>query len=94
MTITSAAQVYQFVEKLKAACIEHNEINLFSELEHAMQLGSSGLEIMGAICKAIIHRENTIGRILGTDGKKELNHIVEFVDRAYGRTVSNKNPIQ
>ncbi len=83
--IKTADDVYRFVERLKSQCRENGAIDLFAELDDALSLGSSGLEILGAIRQAIINNRASIERLLGAAGKDEANQVVAFVDEAFGR---------
>lgn len=83
--ITEANDVYQFVERLKVACRQQNAVRLFKELDDAMCLGSSGLEILGAIRQAILKERGEAERLLGEGGKEEIDRVAAFVDRAFGR---------
>jgi hypothetical protein len=51
--IGSAEGVYAFVAQLKAEAEKHGERDLAMELDGAPDLGSSGLEILGAIRKIV-----------------------------------------
>ena len=83
--ITEANDVYQFVERLKAACRKHNAMVLLKEIDDALCLGSSGLEVLGAIRLAILKDRGEAERLLGEGGKGEIDQVLAFVDRAFGR---------
>ncbi len=85
LNISEANDVYQFVERLKVACRKHNALRLFKELDDALCLGSSGLEILGAIRQAILKNRGEAERLLCEGGKEEIDGVVAFVDRAFGR---------
>ena len=72
--MNTTEDVYRFVQRLKAESERQGEVSLASRLDDALNLGSSGLEILGAI-----------ERLLGPDGDVEARQIVSFVDRAFGR---------
>jgi hypothetical protein len=64
---------------------KHGAHTIASELREALQLGSSGLEILGAIRLALIVNRTGIERLLGPAGIEEADQVIAFVDRAFGR---------
>jgi hypothetical protein len=84
-TITSATDVYELVEQLKVASRNNGLVELGAKLEEAMNLGSSGLEILGAIRNIFIENRPTIERLIGEAGKEQTNQVIVLVDRAFGR---------
>ena len=52
--ITSMPEVYSLVDKLRAECKRHKIERVGDELDDAMALGSSGLEILGAIRSVLV----------------------------------------
>jgi hypothetical protein len=83
--ITTAGDVYQFVERLKTASQQDGTPELYRQLDQAMRVGSSSLEILGAIRQAVIGNRSDIERLLGPDGRLCADQVVAFVDKAYGR---------
>jgi hypothetical protein len=83
--INTTEDVYRFVERLKLECIKNGATELLGQLEDALHLGSSGLEILGAIRQAMIDNRITIEQLLGPIGREEISQVVGFVDKAYGR---------
>ena len=83
--MNTTEDVYRFVQRLKAESERQGEVSLASRLDDALNLGSSGLEILGAIRQAILENRTAIERLLGPDGDVEARQIVSFVDRAFGR---------
>jgi hypothetical protein len=83
--INTAGDVYQFVEHLKAASQKNGATELYRRLDNAMRLGSSGLEVMGAIRETVSANRDEIERLLGPDGTQHVDQVVAFVDRAFGR---------
>jgi len=82
---TSTEDVYRFVERLMSECRKGNEPVLLGQLDDALHLGSSGLEILGAIRKALIENREIITRLIGATGVAEADGVIAFVDKAYGR---------
>jgi hypothetical protein len=84
-TITTANDVYAFVAQLKTEAEKHGSIGFASELDDAVHLGSSGLEILGAIRKTLIENHGEVESLLGSDGYQKAAHVIAFVDKAFGR---------
>jgi hypothetical protein len=83
--IETVADVYRFVERLSSECQANGANVLFTQLDDALHLGSSGLEILGAIRHIVINNRLAIEQLLGADGKDRADQIVNFVERVYGR---------
>jgi hypothetical protein len=82
---TNTDDVYRFVERLMPECRKGDEPVLLGQLDDALHLGSSGLEILGAIRKALIENREVIARLIGGTGVAEADGVIAFVDKAYGR---------
>jgi gamma-glutamyltranspeptidase len=67
-TIRTASDVYGFVAQLKSEAEKHGNIDFASELDDAVHLGSSGLEILGAVRKTLIENHGEVESLLGSDG--------------------------
>ncbi len=83
--IKTADDVYRFVERLKAQSEKRGPRELATKLDEALHLGSSGLEILGAIRQTIIENRAAIEQMLGSSEKDEAKQVIAFVDRAFGR---------
>jgi hypothetical protein len=83
--INNLGDVYQFVEILKTEASQRGLTNLATQLENALKLGSSGLEILGAIRQIIIENREIIRQLLGPDGRSRGEQIIDFVDRSFRR---------
>jgi len=81
--IKSASEVYAFVAQLKTEAEKHGDSDFVSELDDALHLGSSGLEIMGAIRKKLIQNHSKVKSLLGSDGWKKAERVIAFVDNAF-----------
>ena len=86
--MTTSSEFHQFVENLKEKAAEQEERQLWMALHDALNLGSSGLEIVGAIRWILLENEPLVRRLLGGDPQGQLNAAISFVDRAYGRSYS------
>jgi hypothetical protein len=84
-TITTTDDVYRFIEQLKAEAERHEDTALVDGLDDALHLGSSGLEILGAIQKTLSDNLSKVEKLLGSDGLTRAKLIVVFVDKAFGR---------
>jgi len=83
--INTTDDIYQFVERLKAQCAKRSETGLLTQLNDATHMGSSGLEILGALRQVILANIGLIQELLGSDGENEARLIVRFIDKAFGR---------
>ena len=83
--IKTADDVYRFVERLKAESERVGRPELVVQLDDAMHLGSSGLEILGAIRQVLLNNRNAIEALLGAVAKTEAEQVINFVDKAFGR---------
>jgi hypothetical protein len=84
-TITTAGDVYAFVAQLKTEAEKRGDTDFTTELDDALHLGSSGLEIMGAIRKALIENQFKVESFLGSGGREKAAQVITFVDKAFGR---------
>lgn len=84
-TITTANEVYAFIADLKTECEKHGVTDLNDKLDDALCLGSSGLEILGAIRNALVENRAKVESLLGSVGLSKATQVIDFVDRTYGR---------
>ena len=84
-TITTTNEVYAFVAQLKIEAEKRGDTDFASKLDDALHLGSSGLEILGAIRKTLIENHCEVKSLLGSDGYQKTAHVIAFVDKAFGR---------
>ena len=82
MTITTANDVYAFVAELKTQAEKHGDADLAIKLDDAVHLGSSGLEILGAIRKTLIENHSQVETLVGSDGWQKAVQVIAFVDKA------------
>ena len=82
MKIKTTDQMYHFVNRIVGDCRNNGWDDIANGFDDAMNLGCSGLEILGAI-RTVLVEEHL--RLLNIAKKDELNNIIEFVDIAYGR---------
>ena len=79
--ITRFEDFYAFVEKVIRNSKQLGNTRLADDLEDAMALGSSGLEIIGAIRRIL---ENELVIVIAMTDKQQLQDAIEFVNKAYG----------
>jgi hypothetical protein len=84
-TITTANEVYAFIADLKTECGKHGVNDLANKLDDALCLGSSGLEILGAIRITLAENRAKVESLLGSEGLRKAEQVIAFVDRTYGR---------
>ncbi len=83
--IQSTDDVYQVVERLESACRKNGTAELLKQIEDAMRVGSSALEILGAVRQTMIVNRSEVEQLLGPSGSKETDEVIAFVDKAFGR---------
>ena len=83
--MNNANDVYKFVDQLKLACQKAGETKLFEQLDNALRLGSSGLEILGAIRGVLLKNHALIQELLDSTNRAQVDQVIAFVDKAYGR---------
>jgi methyl coenzyme M reductase gamma subunit len=84
-TINKASQIYEFIKDLISKSVQKGHNQLAQELDSDMHLGGSGLEILGAIRKTLLYRNDEISNIIEKDEFSLVKEVVDFVDKAYGR---------
>jgi hypothetical protein len=80
--ITTTQQMYEFVNKVLSGAREHGYEEIAARLDDAMHLGSSGLEICGAIGNVLKEERPRLEKVVS---EKELQEAIDFVDSAFGR---------
>jgi hypothetical protein len=83
--ITTAEDVYKFAENLKFMSQQSGATQLARQLDDAVRLGSSGLEILGAIRQVVIGNRTDVERMLGPEGRSGIDQVIAFVNEAFGR---------
>jgi len=83
--INSIEDVYQSVEKIKSEARKCNQLELIRQLDDSLNLGSSGLEILGAIREVLLKDRKLIEQLIGFNGKSEVSEIITFIDKSFGR---------
>lgn len=83
--IVTVHDVYRFVEHLKSECQKNGMLELYGQLDDDLHLGSSGLEVLGALRQTLINNSLTIEQLLGPAGNEWTDQIIAFVDKTFGR---------
>jgi hypothetical protein len=81
----NVSEVYAFVKLLESRSESNHYQELSNALKEAKSLGSSGLEILGAIKEILLHREKEIKSILTPEEFDKIKDVIYFVDKIYGR---------
>jgi hypothetical protein len=79
--ITNAGQVYDLANLLIERSSAEGLCDIAQKLDDAMHLGSSALEILGAIRQVLV---DDSGRITKLVDKGDLDEAIQFVSRTYG----------
>ena len=79
---TSVMEVYDLTERAIRLCRDQGKLELASRLDGALGLGSSPLEILGAIRAIFVENGDTLGPMLG---QTTVRDVVAYIDKAYGR---------
>jgi hypothetical protein len=79
--ITTTDQVYDLINRVIREARDAGSDDIAKGLDDAMCLGSSGLEILGAIKNTILAHRNAIEQFLAPS---EIDEIVRFVNRTFG----------
>ena len=79
--IATTDNFYKFTELAIEKCRDHGYGDIAQQLDDAMHLGSSGLEILGAIKAVIVARRAELEIALD---KHTLDELVQYVNKAFG----------
>jgi len=79
--ITTANQVYQFTNLVIERSRVTGQNDIAQRLDDAMNLGSSALEILGAIRIVLTEEARRIEKIAD---RSEIQEVVHFVNRTFG----------
>lgn len=83
--ISSVGDVYRFTSSLVEFCSANQAQALADALLDAQQLGSSGLEILGAIRKVLVDNSSLLRETLPPEYVEQMRDVIAFVDACYGR---------
>jgi hypothetical protein len=79
--IATPSEVYEFTELAIRRCREQGYDDVAQQLDAAMHLGSSGLEILGAIKTTFIAHAEPLETVVD---KGKMQEILRYVDKAFG----------
>jgi hypothetical protein len=79
--IATATDVYEFAEFVAKRCRENGDNRIAQQLDDAMHLGSSGLEILGAIKTVLVSEATRLEQLVD---EAKLHEAIAVVDSAYG----------
>lgn len=80
MTVTTK-DVYEFTELAIRKCRERGYGKIAQQLDDAMHLGSSGLEILGAIRTTFIAQAAILEKVVD---KGKMEAVVKYVNELFG----------
>lgn len=80
--IKDVQEIYEFVGVLVESLKRSGHADLADSFENAMDLGSSGLEILGSIGSQLVDHRQVIDSVV--DGEI-VDDVINFVDTAHGR---------
>ena len=75
--------IYRIVDDVIERCRSDGSTALADDLSQSKQLGSSALEILGAIRSCFIKNREQVAHAVGDP---KVADVIEFIDRAFGRT--------
>ncbi len=79
--ITTTSEVYKFVEIAIGRCREHGWDDLAQQLDSAMHLGSSGMEILGAIKAIFVDQTARLEKVVD---KASIEEVIKHANKAFG----------
>jgi hypothetical protein len=79
--VETLEEVYKFVDRAMEEAVKHGRLDIAKKLEDALHLGSSSLEILGAIKVVLSQEATTIDSWLN---KSEREEAINFVSQAFG----------
>ncbi len=79
--ITTANQVYDLISRVIREARAAGRDDIARKLDDAMRLGSSGLEILGAIRNVLLAEKQVVERFAT---ESEIDEVVHFVNRTFG----------
>ena len=79
--ITTSDRVYEFTELAMQKCRVHAFGDIAQQLDDALHLGSSGLEILGAIRAVFVARRTELELVLD---KHQVQDVIQYVNTVFG----------
>lgn len=79
--IATTDEIYAFVELTMKRCGERGLGDISQQLDDAMHLGSSGMEILGAIRAVLIAQA---ARLTGIVEQATIQEVIDFVNKSFG----------
>ena len=81
----SIQDVWRFAENARRAAEARGLTQLAGQFYDALNLGSSALEILGAIQKIVLENREILNEVLPTASQADTQRVIAFVDAAFGR---------
>lgn len=79
--IATTDDIYAFTDTVTRRCREKGCEDIAQRLDDALQLGSSGLEILGAIKTVLVSETSRLEKLVD---RTALQETINFVNRAFG----------
>lgn len=86
--ITSMPEVYSLVDELREECRRHRIERVTDALDNAMALGSSGLEILGAIRSVLVRERDNLVRVVDKKTATAIDSVIEFAASSFGESTN------
>lgn len=86
--ITSMPEVYSLVDELRAECKRHKIDRIGDMLGDAMALGSSGLEILGAIRSVLVRERDNLVRVVDKNTVIAIDNVIDFAAKSFGESAN------
>ena len=74
-------EIYACIESTITKCKDCGYDDLAERFDEALHLGSSGLEILGAIRNVLKDEKNKANELIG---KGQVQQIIDFIESSYG----------
>ncbi len=82
MKITNPEDVYELARRLRQSCSDAGFSEAATQLDDALNVGSSALETLGAIQAALLCHHQLYQEFSALE---ELNAVTEYVNQIFGR---------
>lgn len=82
--ISNVDEFYAFISVVIRECQASGANDIANQLEQAKDLGSSGLEIIGAMRRTLREHQAALAQFLPRATAERVPEAIAFVDRCYG----------
>lgn len=81
--IHEPGQIYSLVRSLAKSCRDNDRADIATQLDDALHLGSSSLEILGAIRGIVISHREYLEDLVASN---EIEAAIRYIDKTFGRS--------